>query len=97
MAFKEHDPLTGITTVIHDIDDKRTFQKTYDAQPFIETAEMMRQATEGQKWGEMRHVGYIPMAELGKMMRQDGGIDQKRVVQWLKENPKLITFEKLLK
>ena len=93
----DYDAVTGITSTTHYLDDKVVFQKTYDAQPFLQTAAEMRAETEGQKWGEMRHVGFIPMAELGKMMRQDGGIDQKRMIAWLKANPALATFSKVLK
>lgn len=95
--ISEHDAETGITTTVHDLDGKTVIQKTYDAQPFIDAAAQRRAATEGQKWGEMRHVGFIPMAELGTMMRQDGGIDQKRLMAFLKANPMLATFSKVLK
>lgn len=93
----EHDAETGITTSVHYLDGKTVIQKEYDAQPLLEAAADMRAATEGQRWGEMRHVGFIPMAELGKMMRQDGGFDRDRVIAWLKANPKLATFSKVLK
>ena len=93
----EHDAETGITTSVHYLDGKTVIQKEYDAQPLLDTAAEMRAATEGQRWGEMRHVGFIPMAELGKMMRQDGGFDHERVVAWLKANPNLITFSRLRK
>jgi len=95
--FTEHDFQTGITTTVHELDGKTVFQKSYDAQPFLDVAADMRSATDGQKWGEMRHVGTIPMAELATMMRQDGGIDQKRLVAWLKANPALVTFNRFLK
>ena len=97
ITFKEYDPLLGITTTVHDVDGQRTFQKTYDASPFLDLAKDMRTETEGQKWGEFRHVGFIPPAELGKMMRQDGGLDKARLVKWLKENPALVTYGKFLK
>lgn len=93
----EHDAETGITTSVHYLDGKTVIQKEYDAQPLLEAAAEMRAATEGQRWGEMRHVGFIPMAELGKMMRQDGGFDRDRLIAWLKANPKLATFSKVLK
>lgn len=76
----EHDAETGITTSVHYLDGKTVIQKEYDAQPLLDTAAEMRAATEGQRWGEMRHVGFIPMAELGKMMRQDGGFDRDRLI-----------------
>ena len=93
----EHDAVTGITSTTHYLDDKVVFQKTYDAKPFLDTAAEMRSATDGESWGEMRHVGFIPMAEMGKMLRQDGGIDQKRMIAWLRANPALATFSRVLK
>jgi hypothetical protein len=93
----EHDAETGITTSVHYLDGKTVIQKEYDAQPLLDTAAEMRAATEGQRWGEMRHVGFIPMAELGKMMRQDGGFDRDRLIAYLKANPKLATFSRVLK
>lgn len=97
MKITEHDAETGITTSVHYLDGKTVIQKEYDAQPLLDAAATMRAATEGQRWGEMRHVGFIPMAELGKMMRQDGGFDRDRLIAYLKANPKLATFSKVLK
>lgn len=98
-VFKEHDAQTGITTSVHYIEDsgKTVIQKTYDAQPLLDRAAEMRARTEGERWGEMRYVGTIPDAELATMMRQDGGIDKKRVNAWLKRNPDLVAFSKFLK
>lgn len=95
--FSEFDAQTGVTTTVHDLGDKVVFQKTYDAEPFKYAAAEMRKATEGEKWGEMRHVGFIPNAELATMLRQDGTIDQKRVRAFLKANPALCTFSRALK
>jgi hypothetical protein len=98
-AFKEHDAQTGITTTVHYVEDanKVAIQKTYDAEPFVKAAAEMRATTEGERWGEMRHIGFIPMAELATMMRQDGTVDKKRVTEFLKKNPALATFSKALK
>lgn len=96
-AYTEHDAQTGITTTVHDLGGRTVIQKTYDAKPYLDIARERRAATEGEQWGDMRHVGFIPMAELATMMRQDGGIDQKRVIAWLKANPNLTTFSKVLK
>lgn len=98
-AYKEHDAQTGITTTVHHIDetDKMVIQKSYDAKPFLDIAAEMRAQTEGQRWGEMRHVGFVPMAELATMMRQDGTIDNKRAMAWLRANPAMATFSKALK
>jgi hypothetical protein len=98
-VFKDHDAQTGITTTVHYIEDANrvAIQKTYDAEPFLKAASEMRASTEGERWGDMRHVGYIPMAELATMLRQDGTIDKKRVVEFLKKNPAFATFSKVLK
>jgi len=97
IIYTEHDSVTGITSRVHETETKVVIEKKYDATNFLEVAKEARAATDGQKWGEFRHVGFIPMAELGKMLRQDGGIDQKRAISWVKANPALCTFEKLLK
>lgn len=98
-AFKDYDAQTGITTTVHNLNDsdRMVIQKTYDAKPFLDMAAEMRRQTEGEKWGEMRHVGTIPMAELATMMRQDGTIDNKRALAFLRANPAFATFSKVLK
>lgn len=91
------DPLLGIETTMHDIDGKTVFQKTYDAQPFLDAAAEERAATRGQSWGQGRKVGTIPMAELATMMRRDGTIRPESVIAWLKKNEAMVTFEKFLR
>lgn len=90
-------PALGIKTVVHDVDGRVTIEKTYDRQPFVEAAAAERAATEGQRWGEMRKIGMIPMAELATLMRRDGGLDQKAAWAWIRANPALVTFSKALK
>ena len=99
MTFKltETDPITGITTTVHGLESKTVIQKSYDAHPMLEQAAAARAMTDGERWGEMRHVGYIPMAELATFYRQDGRIDKKRAIEWLKKNPAFVTFNKVLK
>ena len=94
----DHDNQLGITTTVHGLDsDRVVIQKSYDASEMLRQAEAARQQTDGQQWGEMRHVGFIPMAELAKFYRQDGGFDHKRCIAWLKQHPAFVTFEKVLK
>ncbi len=98
IVFQETDTLTGITSKVHDLDSgKVVIQKEYDSKPFLDMAAAARAQTAGERWGEMRHVGFIPMAELATMMRQDGTIDQKRCVEFLKKNPAFVTFDRVLK
>lgn len=96
-TYEEFDPLRGITTAVHELDGKTVYQKTYDAEPFLAVAAQDRLQTEGQKWGEMRKVGTIPMAELAKMMRQDGSIDSDRCMAWIRANPAFCSFTRALK
>lgn len=87
----------GIRTRVHEVEGRVVIEKEWDAEPLLEAAKEARALTRGDRWGEMRHVGFIPMAELAKMMRQDGGFDHSRVIAYLKANPALVTFEKVLK
>jgi hypothetical protein len=96
-TIKDHDAQTGILTTVHRTENAVQIVKTYDAEPLLEAAATQRAATEGERWGEMRHVGFIPMAELAKFIRQDGGFDNARCIAWLRQNPAMVTFSKVLK
>lgn len=96
-THREHDAQLGISTAVHSTETGLQIVKTYDAEPFLDVAKEARAMTDGDRWGEMRHVGFIPMAELAKFMRQDGGFDHKRCMAWLKANPAFCTFSKALK
>jgi hypothetical protein len=95
-TFQEFDANLGIKTELHEDGGKVVIAKKWDAEPLLEACAAERAATSGQKWGEMRKVGSIPMAELAKMMRQDGSIDAQRCMAWIKANPAFATFEKVL-
>ena len=96
-SLSEFDRQTGIKTTIHSVESKIQIVKSYDAEPLLEIAAAERNATAGERWGEMRKVGSIPMAVLGQFMRQDGGFDARRCVAWLKQNPAFVSFDKVLK
>ncbi len=96
-SLSEFDAQTGIKTTVHKVENAVQIVKTWDAEPFLAAAAERRAATQGERWGEMRHVGFIPAAVMGQFMRQDGGFDTKRCVAWLKENPAFVTFDKVLK
>ncbi len=93
----EYDQLTGIQTTVHRTENKVVIQKTEDVEPLLNACAAERAATAGERWGDMRKVGSIPMSVVAKFMRQDGGFDTKRCVAWLKQNPAFITFDKVLK
>ena len=92
----EYDPYTGIQTTVHRTENKVVIQKTEDVEPLLDACALERAATAGQRWGEMRKVGSIPMSVVAMFLRQDGGFDAKRCKAWLKENPHFVTFEKVL-
>lgn len=92
----EFDPQFGIRTKVHDTGDKIVFEKEYDAQPFLDVAAEARAQSQGQRWGDGQHVGFIPAAVYSQWMRQ-GRMNKETVVQWLKDNPAFVTFDKFLK
>lgn len=79
--------------------DSAVTKLTYDAAPLLEAAHAERIATSGDRWGEMRKVGTIPMVELNRINEQFKGAEDRKyqVLLWLKANPKLVSFEKFLK
>ena len=96
-SLSEFDAVTGIKTTVNHVEGRVQIVKTFDAEPLLEMAAAERAETAGQRWGEMRKVGSIPMSELAKMMRQDGGLDTKRCVSWLRQNPAFVSFDRVLK
>ncbi len=96
IVYEEQDAQTGIRSRVHELDGRTVIQKTYDAAPLLAQAAAERQATAGQRWGEMRKVGTIPMAVYATMLRQDGTCDTQRLAQWLKDHPALVSFDKFL-
>lgn len=96
IVYEEQDAQTGIRSRVHELDGKTVIQKTYDAAPLLAQAAAERAATAGQRWGEMRKVGTIPMAVYATMLRQDGTCDPARLAAWLKANPSLVSFDKFL-
>lgn len=93
-VFQEFDADQGITSTVHEDETRTVIQKTYDAEPLLEYAKGLREATEGQRWGEGRIVGTVPMAVCAQFMRQDGRLDAKRLTEWIRANPAMICFDK---
>lgn len=93
-VFQEFDADQGITSTVHEDETRTVIQKTYDAEPLLEYAKGMREATEGQRWGDGRIVGTVPMAVCAQFMRQDGRLDAKRLTEWIRANPAFVCFDK---
>jgi len=78
--------------------DQAVTKLTYDAEPFLEQAHAERIATAGERWGNGRKVGTIPMAVYAEVMKIKGAEERsKYVLNWLKSNPRLVSFDKFLK
>ncbi len=97
ITYTEFDKNTGILSNVHEVDGKVVIQKKYDAEDMLRACAEERAVTAGERWGELRKVGTIPMAELATLMRQDGTIDNKRALAWIKANPAFATFDRVLK
>lgn len=98
IKIDQYDAQLGIRTRVHETENKLVIEKTYDAEPLLDAAKEMRNTREGERWSEYgTHVGFIPMAELATMMRQDGGFDKRRVREFLQRNPAFVSFEKYIR
>lgn len=97
MKVTEFSQETQTQTTVHSVEGKWVIQKTYDAEPYLDQASADRQATQHMRWGEGKKVGSVPMAVLGQFLRQDGGLDVKRLEAWLRDNPAFVSYEPFLK
>ena len=78
--------------------DQAVTKLTYDAEPLLEAAHAERAMTAGMGWGEGRKVGSVPMAVYGEAMKIQGAAErQVFLLNWLRANPKFVTFEKFLR
>ena len=80
--------------------DQAVTRLTYDAEPLLEEAHARRVATAGDKWADGHtHVGFIPMAELTRINDTYQGAEERKhqMLCYLRDNPKLVTFDKFLK
>ena len=79
--------------------DQAVSKLTYDAQPLLEAAHNARIATAGDRWGDGHFVGVIPIAELTRINAAYPGAEERKhqILSWLRDNPKLVTFDKFLK
>ena len=80
--------------------DQAVTKLTYDAEAMIDEAHARRVHTAGDRWNEgQTHVGFIPMAELTRINETYKSAQERKfqILLWLKNNPKLVTFDKFLK
>jgi hypothetical protein len=89
----------GIARDVRVEGDNVITKQTYDAAPLIAAAHSARIATEGQRWGDGHFVGIIPIAELTRINEAFQSSEERKhqILSWLRDNPKLVTFDKFLK
>lgn len=80
-------------------DDEIVFKQTFDAEPIMEMAKAERDATAGERWGDGRKVGTIPMPIYNQILQKYKGREEREyaILCWLKANQNFVTFEKFLK
>jgi hypothetical protein len=95
-VFQEFDAELGIHTKVHKDERKVVFEKTYDAEPYLDYAKALREKTSGQGWGEGRIIGTVPEAVVSEFMRKGikGKELAKELTAWVRANPKMICFDK---
>jgi hypothetical protein len=79
--------------------DQVVTKLTYDAEPMLRAAHHARVASEGQRWGDGQLVGIIPIAELTRINDTYKSATERKhqILSWLRDNPKLVTFDRFLK
>lgn len=89
----------GIAREIKEEGDQVVTKITYDAEPLLEEAHARRVATASDQWGDGHHIGFIPMAELTRIQETYRTSEERKhaILTWLRDNPKLVTFDKFLK
>ena len=89
----------GISTEMKIEDGNFISIQSYDAEPMLEAAARARVATAGDRWGDGHFVGVIPYPELHRINQTYSGSEERKhaILSWLRDNPKLVTFEKFLK
>lgn len=69
-----------------------------DCAQILEFAKEKRNATAGERWGEMRHVATIPMHIYADILQiQDQSERKKKVREYVQANPAFATFAAYLK
>jgi len=91
-----YDPY-GTHTAVKFEGDQAVKIRTFDAEPLLAQAHAERTATAGQRWGEMRKVGTIPMAIYAKALEIKEQTERTKFIRtWLQQNPALVSFDRYL-
>ena len=92
------DPATGIRTRVHFEDGSIVYQKTFDAEPYLNYAKAARESTEGQRWGDGKIIGTIPPAIYARVIQASDREERERIVtDFFREQTAFVMFDKALK
>lgn len=87
----------GVRTRLYYEGDSLTVHKTYDAEPHLLRAKQMREAQEGQRWGNGKWVAHIPPVEYARFLAiKDANDRRKAIKQWLRDNDQFVGYRPYL-
>lgn len=88
----------GVRTVLSFEGDQLIVTKSWDGKGAAEQCKAERLATSGERWGEMRKVGYIGPIEYARLCQiKDNKERIKAMRLYLQANPDFITFDRYMK
>lgn len=88
----------GTRTQLHFQGDDLIVQKSFDGKSLADLCTAERNATAGQRWGEMRKVGTLPMVVYAQASAIKDNRERMTFIRnWLKQNPHFITFDRYMK
>lgn len=85
---------TGSQTYYESAGETQRATTEQNVDDILEYAADMRMATQGEKYGDMRKMGVMPMSVIGQAMREGWLMDQNKMREWFRLNPKFKTFDK---
>lgn len=88
----------GTRTQLHFEGDSLIVQRSWDGKGLADQCTAERNATAGQRWGEMRKVASIGMVEYARFAAiKDNKERIKAIRAYLQQNPDFITFDRYMK
>ena len=89
----------GVHTAVTFEGDQAVKKLTFDAEPLLKEAAAERAHTAGERWGDGRKVGTIPMPVYNMILQTYKGREEreKAILSWLRNNQAFVSFDKFLK
>jgi hypothetical protein len=87
----------GVNMKIHFEGDTVTVEKTYDAEPHLEHARLLRDSQDGQRWGDGKWIGHIPPAEYARILALPREQRRPAIHKFLRDNQQFVGFSRWLK